>query len=370
MRIERFRAHDSRTAMAQVRAALGADALILANRRVGDLVEVTAAVDVEQALQAPLAPAPAAGGAPQNELQLKALERELHRLRGILEKELGQSSWRDSAHQPSALAALRQHLLRMGFSRSLAGEVLERVPRTDRVDHLWTRTRAELAQRLVVTGLPAAPSVTAIFGGTGVGKTGCIARLAARAVQRRGADAVALVTLDNYRIGAHEQLASFADLLGLPLRPVADRHSLSVALREFRDRQVFIDTAGMAQHDPRLVAQASLLDGASGPVHRLLVLAASAQPAQSRALLQAFGRAQLSGAIISKVDEAHSLGGALDVLITSALPLVGITDGQRIPEDWQEPQAERLLERAAGLARRDPLAADRGIGSAPARMAG
>ncbi|MEE4109872.1 MAG: flagellar biosynthesis protein FlhF [Halieaceae bacterium] len=367
MRIERFRAHDSRTAMAQVRAALGADALILANRRIGDLVEVTAAVDVEQALEGPAA---AAGDAPQNELQLKALERELHRLRGILEKELGQSSWRDSAQQPPALAALRQHLLRMGFSRSLAGEVLDRLPRTGHIDQLWTRARADLAQRLVVTRLPATPSVTALFGGTGVGKTGCIARLAARAVQRRGAEAVALVTLDNYRIGAHEQLASFAELLGLPLRPVADRHSLSLALREFRDRQVFIDTAGMAQHDPRLVAQVSLLEGVAGPVHRLLVLAASAQPAQSRALLQTFGRARLSGAIISKVDEAHSLGGVLDVLIASGLPLVGLTDGQRIPEDWQEPQAEQLLERAAGLARRDPVLVDRGVGNAPARMAG
>jgi len=367
MKIERFRAPDSRTAMAQVRAALGADALILANRRVGDLVEVTAAVDVEQVVQAPSF---AAGDAPQNELQLKALERELHRLRGILEKELGKSSWRDSARQPSAVAALRQRLLRMGFSRSLAGSVLDRLPQTGRTDRLWALARAELAHRLAVTPPPAESSVTAVFGGTGVGKTSSIARLAARAVQRSGADAVALLTLDNYRIGAHEQLTSFADLLGLPLRAVSDRHSLSLALREFADRQVFIDTAGMAQHDPRLVAQAELLDGVSGSIRRLLVLAASAQPAQSRALLQAFGRSRLSGAIITKVDEAHSLGGVLDVLITSALPAVGLTDGQRIPEDWHEPQAEQLLDLAADLARRDSKLMDQAVESAPARMAG
>lgn len=369
MKIERFRAHDSRTAMAQVRAALGADALILANRRVGHLVEVTAAIDVEDVLQDGAPPiAEGTSAAPTNEIQLKALERELYRLRGILEKELGQSSWRESARQPAPVAALRQRLLRMGFSRSLSGEVLDGLPREERADRLWMQVRAELARRLAVAETPSGPGVTAVFGGTGVGKTGSVARLAAQAVQRRGADAVALVTLDDYRIGAREQLASFADLLGLPLRVASDRHSLSLALREFRDRQVFIDTAGMAQHDPRLVAQATLLDGVGVPVHRLLVLAASAQPAQSRALLQAFGRSRLTGAIITKLDEAHSLGGVLDVLIASALPVVGLTDGQRIPEDWHAPQAELLLERAASLAGR--AGADRSIANSPARLAG
>ena len=367
MRIEKYTARDSRTAMAQVRAELGADALILANRRVGGLVEVTAAIDVEEAI-AELKPRGrtrsqglAAGtsrraadtgvpGRPVNEIQLKTLEKELHRLRGILESELGSRSWQDSTGTPATESTLRQRLLRMGLSRTLTGELLDGHLPADRLEAAWRAVLGKLTERILVQEADdSLPAITAIYGGTGVGKTSTLASLAGRDIQRLGADAVGLVTLDNYRIGAQEQLASFADALQLPLFTADSAHTLSLALRKLRGRRIYIDTAGMSQHDARLREQYELIRRLGKPVSHLLVLAASAQASQSRALASIFGSRALSGAIISKVDEAQSLGGVLDVVIGTRLPLYGFSTGQRIPEDFREPQPRELVRRAALL---------------------
>lgn len=384
MRIERYTARDSRSAMAQVRADLGADALILANRRVAGLIEITAAIDVEGAvagavpnralkpverrrsepsntranasMQAPSQPpgrasaqAPAQGYS--NEIQLKALENELDRLRGILEKELGTRAWQDTGGAPTNQSALRQRLLRMGFSRTLAGAVLDRLPRGGRLDSAWRQALATLAGRLQVAAIEDMPGeLTAVYGGTGVGKTSTIARLAGRDIQRLGPQRVGLLTLDSYRIGAQEQLASFAETLGIPLFTADDRHSLSIALRKMQGRRIYIDTAGMSQHDARLRRQYELVRGLREPVRHVLVLAASAQASQCRALAANFAPQALSGAIISKVDEAQTLGGVLDVAISARLPVLGFSDGQRIPEDMHDADAGELVRRAALLA--------------------
>ena len=365
MRIERYLANDSKTAMALVRAELGADAMILANRRVDGRVELTAAVDIDDVAHAraralarvdlgkkrngsALAREPAA-----NELPLKALERELGRLRGILEPEFGDRSWRDAAGMSAPAVGLRQRLLRLGLSRSLAGELMEVLPPIAALEPSWQLALRALSQRLPSVGgaRAARATVTALFGSTGVGKTSSIAKLAGRDVQRLGAQAVGLITLDGCRLGAREQLASVADALGVPLRPAHDRHTLSLALRELRGRRIYVDTAGMGQQDERLLGQLDLVQSQRIELCSLLVLSASAQPAQSRAIVSRFRGRQVSGAIITKVDEALSLGGVIDVLVRGALPLHSVSDGQAVPDDLHAVGSEWLLRRAVELMR-------------------
>jgi flagellar biosynthesis protein FlhF len=198
-----------------------------------------------------------------------------------------------------------------------------------------------------------------VYGSTGVGKTSTVARLCGRDIGRLGADRVGLITLDNYRMGAHEQLASFADALGIPLFTADDAHSLSLAVRKMQGRRIYIDTAGMSQHDARLRGQYERVCDLRQPVRHVLVLAASAQASQCRALAANFTPRALSGAIISKIDEAQSLGGVLDVVISAGLPVLGFSDGQRIPEDFRDADADELVRRAAQLAEIGKTAAER-----------
>ena len=380
MRIEHYTATDTKSAMALVRADLGPEAMILSNRRIGNRIELTAAVDLEELMEnkpepkaapravpqaeprrrpnaaaaQPKASAPARKARrdePANEIQLKALERELTRLRGILESELGDRSWQDSAGLTGEIAGIRQRLLRLGLSRTLAGELLEDIPQRQPMDTAWQHCLSALARRIeVAPDRSPLGSITAVFGCTGVGKTSVVTKLAGREIRRHGVDGVGLISLDNYRIGAREQLASFADALGIPLYMGGDRQSLNQALKELRGRRVYIDTAGMAQGDERLQSQLELLGSQRAAVQSLLVLSASSQPSQSRALVDSFGNGAMSGAIITKVDEAPSLGGVLDVVIRAGLPVHGICDGQRVPDDYHAADPQTLVRRAVSLA--------------------
>ncbi|MEO1079365.1 MAG: flagellar biosynthesis protein FlhF [Pseudomonadota bacterium] len=367
MRIEKYQGRDTREVMAKVRADLGAEAYILANRRVGNRVELTVAKDIEEAINGSVRSGTQSAENRRREPQLQVLERELDRLRGMLESELGERSWRDVAGRRPTASTLRQRLLRLGLSRSLAGSLLEGIPRDADLERGWRLALGGLRRRLTTAALSSrSDAVTAVYGGTGVGKTSTITKLAGRDVARLGPSAVALITLDGYRIGAREQLASFADALGIELQGAEDARSLARALRQLRGRRIYIDTAGMSQRDPRLQAQLQLVAQVCKRAEHLIVLAASSQAAQSRALVEAFSPGTLSGAIISKVDEAQSLGGVLDVLLQAELALYGLSDGQRIPQDFYDADAHDLVERALDLAPPAPTAGRKE--TAPARL--
>lgn len=380
MKIERYVAQDTKTAMARVRAELGPDALILANRRIGNRVELTAAVDVDEWVDeqsnTPVYTAGISQSAarnsqePVNEIQLKALERELTRLRGLLESELGDRQWRDSQERRAPLVALRQRLLRLGLSRSLAGSLIDelRAPKAG-LESLWTEALTRLTARIQqFDEVPRRSAVFALFGSTGVGKTSTIAKLAGRDVQRFGSEQVGLITLDNYRIGAREQLNSFGDAIGVPVLPADDRHSLALALKELRGRRVYIDTAGMGQHDPRLKRQLAVVSGQREAVHKLLVLPASTQASQLRAMTSVFAPPTISGAIITKLDEALNLGGVIDVLTQCKLPLHSLADGQRVPENIRLGKPDALVKRAVDLMRQDEHHAAESLARAAAKQ--
>jgi flagellar biosynthesis protein FlhF len=189
-----------------------------------------------------------------------------------------------------------------------------------------------------------------LVGPTGVGKTTTTAKLAARCVVRHGADKVALLTTDGYRIGAHEQLRIYGRILGVPVHAVRDASDLRRMLVELRDKHmVLIDTVGMSQRDQAVSEQIAMLSS-SGDVRRLLLLNAVARADALDDVVRAYsapnGGADLAGAIISKVDESVTLGPVLDVLMRHQLPLFYVANGQRVPEDLHLPNRAYLLHRA------------------------
>ncbi len=182
------------------------------------------------------------------------------------------------------------------------------------------------------------PGAVALVGPTGVGKTTTIAKLAARFVVRHGAGALGLVTLDSYRIGAHEQLRSYGRILGVPVQSAHDAASLAELLRSLHGkRQVLIDTCGLSQRDPRLGEMLSLLSQArfgDRDVQRILLLNAASHAETVDEVSRAWRVDRAHGTVLTKIDEAARIGGALDALVRYRLALLGLTNGQRVPEDW------------------------------------
>jgi flagellar biosynthesis protein FlhF len=187
--------------------------------------------------------------------------------------------------------------------------------------------------------------VYALIGATGVGKTTSTAKLAAAFATRHGAANLGLITLDAYRVGAHEQLRTYGRILGVPVHTAHDRASLEDLLDLLSGkRMVLIDTAGMAQRDSRTRELLEMVSHRS--INRLLVVNASAQGETIEDQLGAYAAQGCRGVILSKLDEAVKLGPAIDAMVRHKLKVLAVANGQRVPEDWHRLSANALVQRA------------------------
>jgi flagellar biosynthesis protein FlhF len=205
--------------------------------------------------------------------------------------------------------------------------------------------------------------VISLIGATGVGKTTTAAKLAAQCVKQYGAGSVGLITLDTYRVSGYEQLRAYGRMLGVVAHLAHDRAALKDLLNLLANkRMVIIDTAGLGQRDQRIQDMLDVLD--MPKVKKCLVLNAGAHGDTLDDVLTSFKASTLHGVVLSKVDEAVKLGPAIDALIRHQVVLRGVANGQRVPEDWQNPDASALVRMSMGTEGKsayDPLSTDMGF---------
>ncbi len=274
---------------------------------------------------------------------------ELRSMQGMLASHLSSMAWLDGVRRNPVQTQVLRHLMACGFSGGLARRLADRLPGNlgDRPARLWL---ADRLQKVIQVDAPGQSiidrgGIYAITGSTGVGKTTTIAKLAAQFAMRYGTESIGLVSVDAYRIGAQDQLRAFGRLLGVPVMVAHDAVSLAEFLHVFmRKKLVLIDTVGFGQNDSRVVDQLRALQHTQ--IQQLLVLNAGAQAEVLHGVISAFKGIGLRGVIISKIDEAVKSGAVLDTVIRHRLPVIGIADGQRVPEDWQLTDPAALIARA------------------------
>jgi flagellar biosynthesis protein FlhF len=275
---------------------------------------------------------------------------EMKAMQSRLENQLSDLAWRDLPGRDPAGATLMRDMLSAGFSATLARELLETLPKGEG-DKAQAWMRNTLMKRLQVmqseTDMLDAGGVFALMGPTGAGKTTTTAKLAARFVVRHGADKLALLTTDSYRIGGHEQLRIYGKILGVTVHAVRDAADLRLALSELRNKHtVLIDTVGMSQRDQAVAEQVEMLCQAGRQIKRLLLLNATSHGETLNEVVQAYQTRGLDGCIMTKVDEAASLGPALDCAIRHELNVHYLATGQRVPEDLHLANRQYLIHRA------------------------
>lgn len=262
------------------------------------------------------------------------------------------SGQRDEPEKPGSSAVqqrLAERLQEFGLSPDLAGS-LSRRHKGGKLDDGWKQSL-----KMLVTGVRTprqewldVGGVYALVGPTGSGKTTTIGKLAARYVLKHGADSLALVTTDRYRVAAHEQLFVFGRILNVPVRVVDESNTLDDILDELSDRHlVLIDTAGLTSSDKGYQEQLSELARSHHGIRTHLVVSATSQPRIMKSVWHCYKMAGLTGCVMTKIDEALTLGESLGFVMETGLPVAYYTDGQKIPGDLHHAEAVPLVRLAA-----------------------
>jgi len=313
----------------------------------GAAAKSSAARDAEVAASA-LAAA-SANAAEMNRLVLQMAE-----VKNLLQSHLAGNFWSNLQQNAPAHADVVKTLINAGFSPKLCADIVQAIPKEGDTAALLKRV-SDIVEALIKVQDPIdvfdEGGIFTFIGPTGVGKTTSVAKVAARCVLRYGRNQVALLTTDTYRIGAQEQLKVFAKILGLPVVSVRDSDDLAAKLKEASKRKiVLLDTAGVGQRDTLMVDQTQLLAKGSANSHRILVMSATTDLRTQEDVIMLHNRAdsaeKIKSVIVTKTDEAALVAPILDCLIRYELPLLFISNGQRVPEDLNPPNAQYLAHRA------------------------
>ena len=309
------------------------------------------------------APQPAQAAAPLSQ----GIADELHAMKTLIEDRFNTLTWLGQTRQNPIQSNLMLKLIRAGYSPTLARTILERLPE-DLGAAESVRWVMDILERNLKTNATSEPlhvegGIYALIGSTGVGKTTTAAKLAGLCAQKYGAASVGLITLDTYRVGAHEQLRAFGRMLGVVAHLAHDRAALQDLLNLLTNKKmVLVDTTGLAPSDPR---KRDMLEVLNLPkVNRLLVLNAGSHGDTLDDVVSSFKSSGIQQAILSKIDEAAKIGPALDAIIRHQLVLRGVTMGQKVPEDWEQADAAKLVRlsmRAPLKSAFDPKPADLGF---------
>lgn len=388
MKLRKFSANTSRETIRLVRDALGSNAIILSNKNVDGRVEIVAME--EDGLTATFANknttddgvamnhmpqfSPRMGRLcePDNSVtgwspapdenqnatpgHIAEMMNEIRSMRGMLEAQLAEISWTQMQKRHPQKTEILKEMLATGFSASLARYLIEKLPTDDASINGLDWIKAILTKNLSTISNESEilenGGIYALVGPTGVGKTTTTAKLAARCVMRHGPSKLALITTDGYRIGGYEQLRIYGKILGVMVHAVKDEADLRIALSELKNKHtVLIDTVGVSQRDKMVTEQAAMLSGADVEVKRLLCLNATSTGETLSEVVRAYQGKGLAGCILTKLDEAATIGGALDIAIRQKLNIFYVASGQRVPEDLHVANSHYLIDRAFKLKR-------------------
>lgn len=396
--MERFFAKDMKTALVDIKEALGPDAIIVSNQKVAGGVEVMATADpatptpistpsedssspiksnlfppsVVNSLDELLSrqknkttpPQKISERTPKNALQsalkksatkqstpapdyTKNIAQELKSLRSLLEHQVANLMWQDVERISPVKAHMIAQLKVCGFPEAVADQLTQSLPEKCDAEGAYVAIEKYLKSQIHVAGdeIIQEGGIVTLLGPTGAGKTTTISKLAARFAMRFGPQNVALISCDNYRIGAYEQLHTFGKIIGCLVKKIDCASALSDVLATLSEKRlILIDTAGMGQRDQRLQQQLhELVTEIDYPSNNYLVLSATNQADVLRDTVDYFQRVPLHSVILTKMDESLSMGGALGVCLEKGLDISYVTDGQRVPEDIHIASQEQLV---------------------------
>ena len=397
MKVKRYFASNMRSALDMIKQAQGPDVLIVSNRKVEGGVELVTADELTEQeaerlvqqtgkparpdLAAPedaspdkldvlpvtATPLPPAEADARDYLWTDAgvveqMRDELSNLKGLLEYQLSGLAWSQFGSRHPLRARLLRVLNQIGICPGLAHALVDDVPEGLDYRAGWHRVLALLVVRIRALNDPIVRNggVIALLGTTGVGKSTIAGKLAAQHALEFGSEKVAIVSMDDRRLGAHQQMKTFGRLIGVAVYVARSVEELNPLLEDLGTRRlVVIDTPGNGPDDTRYHQLAADLVNLGSGIQIYNVLSATTDYLAATKLLRVTEDLVLSGCILTKIDEAATLGPSLSAIVEAGLPLAYTSAGQRVPDDLDLINVRALVEHTIELAKNSPVPDDR-----------
>jgi flagellar biosynthesis protein FlhF len=368
MEIKTFRAKTMQQALNLVRQELGTEATVLHTRELnagllsrmllGRQYEIAASreVRVPERLAQTAAAVPDYSARYREDFQHLREEglQELH----ALASQLQQCSHGSERQLPETLFEVYTDLIEADVEETVAQELVDRLRhQPEPASHDVPTFRAELARMLVdelrvagpITASAGEGRIVALVGPTGVGKTTTIAKLAAN-YRLRENKRVGLITVDTYRIAAVEQLRTYAEIIDLPMEVVSTPREMREAKARMRELDlVLMDTAGRSPRDEVKIQELKSMLSEAAPAEVHLVLSAVGSSRSLATTAERFVDVGTTALIVTKLDEATTLGNLVSVTRSCRLPVSYLTDGQNVPDDIQIAQSATLAQLILGV---------------------
>jgi flagellar biosynthesis protein FlhF len=295
--------------------------------------------------------------------KVNSLQREVNELKSMIEGMAINSAKENRSESEGTLTSelLRTHqdLVASGVEKRIASEIIREISfdlnpdEANRRDIVNEKVATHLMKTIRVgdalQGVGAAsgrstPAVLTLVGPTGVGKTTTIAKIASLGILEKRLR-VGLINLDSYKVAAADQLSTYAKIMNVPFRTVANREELQQAVHDFAALDlILIDTTGRSQKDQESLVQLRHLLSAVPGTESLLVVSATTKDVDLHEVLARFKIFNPRGMVFSKLDETSVYGCILNAQVRSQLPVFYFTVGQRVPEDIERASAERVVD--------------------------
>jgi len=376
MRIKRFEAKNSSAAMALIKEEMGDDAVILATKELGSRaggqprVEVVAAIDydLDELTIPPVTQdnSPSHRASPvEDSYGYKTIRRKTGK---INLPEMGKSPGAAVGNRPLEKGPMTEIQSEARDLRKRFADILRpsrpakdvarptifpsAVPKPPPKNRqkpnpedvaIWRQRLLEKISFSTFSPTTAAGrgAIIALVGATGVGKTTTAAKLAAWYSLRQG-HKVCLLSMDCYRIGATDQLRTYARIMRLPCEVVLRKTGLEKALQRHTDKIVIIDTAGKSPYDPGHINELQQWFGAAGEIDPHLVIDATTKKEDIQQIIKVYRTLGVGSLILTKLDETRAYASLCHQVVASQTPISYLCTGQRVPEDFQVAGREYL----------------------------